>query len=270
MNIATGNAKWPKTLVEAYNIASKVKTIQKSFSKSSTEKSHEIESVYYNKKKGEHDGKSKDGKPKSTDTNNSSDDKKSKRHGNCRLCDSKDHWQSDCPYLSQCKSFIKEDQSSKTSKVDANVTLSKSNSVKFQFVSIIVSEEILAAASSGVLADTDVLFDTCASGSLFQNSALLNNIRESNITVEFNGVGGSLTTNLVGDLDNFGTVPYSPDAPANIICFSDAEDKYKVHYQQSKYFKVIVPDGNSNNKIYHFYRKNKLYVGDYAEVDKWE
>jgi len=33
---------------------------------------------------------------------------------------------------------------------------------------------------------------------------------------------------------------------------------------------VIAPDGNSNNKIYHFYRKNKLYVGDFAEVDKWE
>ena len=132
--------------------------------------------------------------------------------------------------------------------------------VRFQFVT--VSENILEASTSGILSDYDVLLDNCATGSLFKNDMLLSNIREGPSIVEFNGVGGKLSTNLIGDLQFFGSVPYSPDAPANILSFAEVEDNYKIDFIQTDSFTVSIPVKQGKSKFIKkikFIRKNKLY-----------
>jgi hypothetical protein len=78
---------------------------------------------------------------------------------------------------------------------------------------------------SGLIPRTWILFDNQSTVGVFCNKDLLHNIRtcEESMTIYSNS--GASTTNLIGDLSNYGVVWFDPQGIANIISMSSAEEK---------------------------------------------
>lgn len=82
-----------------------------------------------------------------------------------------------------------------------------------------IREEIILKMSS--LNAFDVVCDNGANICLFHNADLLDDIVDIKKPVTISGVGGKIVVTQVGTLPGFGTVFYSPDAPANVLSFSE-------------------------------------------------
>ena len=109
-----------------------------------------------------------------------------------------------------------------------------------------------------LLGPYDVLLDDEANVSVFWNRELLSNIRQGGM-FQIEGIGPQpISSNLVGDTVDFGTVKFMPDARANILCFDDVADQYKIVWDQpNREFRVLTRSG-----VYTFGRREKLYVCD--------
>jgi hypothetical protein len=96
------------------------------------------------------------------------------------------------------------------------------------------------AQGLAALSPCDVLLDNQATASVFSNAELLTNIRKGKSRVRVTGMGGSVETDQVGDLQHFGTVHYLPESPANILCMADVEDAFNVTRVPSRSYTVHV------------------------------
>ena len=83
---------------------------------------------------------------------------------------------------------------------------------------------ILQAYTDDILHDHHVIHDSGANCGIFKNINILNDIRISNETATINGIGGNLTTNVIGTFHNKHDVYYHPDAVANILSQSAEKD----------------------------------------------
>ncbi len=109
----------------------------------------------------------------------------------------------------------------------------------------------------------DVLLDNQATASAFREPELLCNIKRGDHAIRFDGIGGSIISDKVGDTLHFGTVSYVPDARASVLCLADAEESYQVSYQPGVSMIVHYKDGTEHV----FKRRDKLYVSDFSRVD---
>ena len=115
------------------------------------------------------------------------------------------------------------------------------------------------SVSNDIMHNNDILFDCAANEHLFGNANLLTNIRESNKVLTFSGISSDITTNMIGDTENFGSISYHHLASSNVLSQSKIVDMgHEVtYYKQRDYYEVIcVPSGD----VYYFTRKNGLYV----------
>jgi hypothetical protein len=69
-----------------------------------------------------------------------------------------------------------------------------------------------------------VIHDSGANCGIFKNLDILSNIQITNETATINGIGGNLTTNVIGTFHNKHDVFYHPDAVANILSQSAEKD----------------------------------------------
>ena len=94
---------------------------------------------------------------------------------------------------------------------------------------------------NGDLDSFDLLLDTEASVPVIKNAALLHNIRPAPDPVQVDGIGGQLTIDTVGDLDDFGTAYHHPEALANVLSFASVEDQGTITYvQRESCFRVKI------------------------------
>jgi len=70
---------------------------------------------------------------------------------------------------------------------------------------------------SDFIPDAWVLLDSQSTVSVFKNSALLTNIRDSPTTLRVHTNGGTQLSTQIGDIPNFGHVWYNPKSLANIL-----------------------------------------------------
>ena len=107
------------------------------------------------------------------------------------------------------------------------------------------------------LTPSDLILDTGASGSIINNRHLLHNILTVKDSATFVGISGTLTVSQHGHVDDLCTAYYHPDAPANIISFSQLHKAgHTITMGKDNSFTV-----KTKQHTYRFtHRANGLYV----------
>jgi len=119
------------------------------------------------------------------------------------------------------------------------------------------NEVILVNLNNVMLGRFDVLLDNQATAGLFRERELLMNIREEDLPITVQGVGGSMTVTEVGDTEHFGKVAFSPTAIAKILSFDDVASMYKIEWnQRERAFYVYIGNGT----VFKFVRKGGLHI----------
>jgi hypothetical protein len=90
---------------------------------------------------------------------------------------------------------------------------------------------------------------------------LLRMLEPAEKPIRVNGVGGvQLVVNETGNLQDFFRVYVNVQTKANVLCFADVEDLYKITYNQGTSFTIHLP-----KRDIVFRRRNKLYMADFVE-----
>jgi hypothetical protein len=91
--------------------------------------------------------------------------------------------------------------------------------------------------------DFHVMLDSGANCGIFKNAQLLTNMHETDCQAIISGIGGKLSTNVVGVFNGTSTVFFHPEAIANIlsqsqehdegasITYHDKQDEYTVQHE---------------------------------------
>jgi hypothetical protein len=116
-----------------------------------------------------------------------------------------------------------------------------------------------AGGRNGRLSKDWILLDNQSNVDVFMNPGLLTNVRTTEDTLTIHTTAGTATTNVKGDLEGYGEVWVHTDGIANIISFSNAEERFRIEYDQAeRAFKLHKPDGSARV----FSRKAGLYVSE--------
>jgi hypothetical protein len=125
---------------------------------------------------------------------------------------------------------------------------------------MIVTYQVHATGMVGKFKRQEVLLDNQADVSVIHPS-LLREIEPAESAVNINGVGGlQFTVNKEGYLDDFFRVYTSEDTHANVLSFSQVEDKYRNTYVPQEAFIVHLPDHDVR-----FEHRKKIYVADWTK-----
>jgi hypothetical protein len=253
-SLTVGRDEYPANLVAAYQMAMNRRESGVKLGGVSSFKEHSIAFVAGAKKsKGPKDPKPQQAKEEKKIDSEVGGGNKSKVK--CYFCNNKGHIKTDCPVL---KKALKELQ--KQSAGGAQVTTAAAamaDDGDDDQLAFVTNEELVAAAKQKVLGPRDILCDNEASISIFHNKELLKNLRKSDQRVKVTGIGGSISTNTLGDYKDFGPVYYHPESVANILCFYDLNRRYGIHFDSiANQFNAITPNGSAMV----FSPKGKLYV----------
>ena len=88
-----------------------------------------------------------------------------------------------------------------------------------------------------------ILLDNGSTLSLFGNPDMVENIRESNVTLELATNAGTIKSNQIADVPGFGTVWYDKNAIANIFGLSELKKKFRITFDSEKEDAFVVHTG---------------------------
>lgn len=287
-NLTFGIGNYPTNLAEAYLIASRYKVIRTTYShhgakgssSSATDGSHIQESVFLTEASKKFPSKNNKGKGKGKKPDNETDNANKKGKVKCYNCQNFGHYANKCP---QKKSSADQEDviATTTTSMMSSMTVppafvnGEDDDIFTTFATLTLPEttedsNVVCAAMIGGMSPNHVLLDNQATRSIFSNDQLCDNIRHTGTFITFRGVGGGVSTDLVGDVADFGTVSILHDVGVNIISLKQAEQRHKVTYQQGKSFTVeVISSSPTSIRKYVFYRQdNGLYMADFSPVLK--
>jgi hypothetical protein len=193
----------------------------------------------------------------------------------CMFCpDCKDHWTKYCPKIQHLlpqpnvvaatTSTQVEPGSSRTTRSQSKKAQNKKGKKGFSNAAIVN----LSTYENKDLGKYDVALDTAATVMLIKEKDLLSNLRKVSQPIEIKAVNGEcLTTDVVGDLFQFGPAYYHPKAQINLVPLGELENKFKIHYNPKKDFTVKLGSNNIRFKKRLFDEKgNGLYVWDASDI----
>jgi len=228
-----GSERRPQSLTQAYAFASEYRVVvpgrdggaSKLITASAFVAHGNATKKNANKKRGkEVEKESKAGR----DSKDKKASKDTKARG-CFYCQDPGHKLKDCPAMAEAKRLLED---KKKQRENANVAFSRYDD---NDGGATIDERYLSGSHPGSRFETafpticatptglgryDVLLDNQATTSLFKERSLLTNVRRAEAEASFDGVGGTLRTDTVGEFREFGTVYFSPRAPANILSYS--------------------------------------------------
>ena len=158
----------------------------------------------------------------------------------CYECNKYGHYSNECPTKTAVQLLM---AGAESDAFDDNEYYAASS---FQFVNISSEDGMTFHQEEQILPKTWILLDNQSTVDVFCNRHLLTNIRESNKVMNIRCNAGVTRTNMVGELDGYGTVWYNPKGIANILSLSQVEKKHRVTYDSaaSKAFIVHKNDGS--------------------------
>ena len=122
---------------------------------------------------------------------------------------------------------------------------------------------ILNAYRSNSMHDFHVMLDSGANCGIFKNAQLLTNLKETDCTVTISGIGGKLTTNIVGIFNGTSEVFYHAEAIANILSQSQERDNGATIIYNSEQDNYAVSYAGYNTLL--FQRVGGLYFYDASD-----
>ena len=127
----------------------------------------------------------------------------------------------------------------------------------------------MQAYTDDILHDHHVIHDSGANCGIFKNINILKDIRISTETVTINGIGGNLTTNVIGTFHNKHDVYYHPDAVANILSQSAEKDNGATITYDDDRDEYTMSFANDDTYIpLRFIRVGGLYCVDTTNMDE--
>ena len=127
----------------------------------------------------------------------------------------------------------------------------------------------MQAYTDDILHDFHVIHDSGANCGIFKNKNILKDIRISNETATINGIGGTLTTNVIGTFNNKHDVYYHPDAVANILSQSAEKDNgATISYDNDKDEYIMSFEDDDTYIPLTFQRVGGLYCVDTTHMDE--
>ena len=127
----------------------------------------------------------------------------------------------------------------------------------------------MRAYNDDILHDYHVIHDSGANCGIFKNINILENIRISNEKATINGIGGNLTTNVIGTFNDRHDVYYHPDAVANILSQSAEKDNgATISYNNEKDEYTMTFEDDDTYVPLTFQRVGGLYCIDTSNMDE--
>jgi hypothetical protein len=268
-----GEDRYPATLVDAYDMALNRKDaryrpeIHNRINQSRVSNSDQNGVAFSTTSGSNRDsGPKVKGNPEINNSNTSESDAGADSHnpggnkkGKCYFCKVFGHFKNECPMLKEAAKILQKDKKKclvTFGEVSGVNDDDDSYDVENTFTTI-GSSEIIAAVKRRLIEDGDILCDNQSSVSIFKDAKLLKNIRPAKSTMRVAGIGGSMLATQIGTFEGFGDVYYHPGSIANILCYHDIAQKFKVEYvREENLFRVSLPRG----VVWDFKPKNKLYV----------
>ena len=193
-------------------------------------------------------------KPTTTETPKPEEEKKqpgSKKKVKCYKCHEEGHYANKCP---------EKKKPDEETPIDANDEIHTLNAT-WEAATFCTHQVNSAMDANLKVQPNEIIIDNAADISIIQPH-LLENVQQRERSVKINGVGGlTLEVNQTGYLPNFFEVYSSDKTLANVLSFSDVEDKYPITYIPGESFIVHLPD-----RDIEFKRRGKLYVALWEEI----
>jgi hypothetical protein len=93
----------------------------------------------------------------------------------------------------------------------------------FQFVHVSSEDGMTFHQEEQIVPNSWILLDNQSTVDVFCNRSLLTNVRETNKVMNIRCNAGVTRTNMVGELNGYGTVWYNPKGIAKILSLSQVE-----------------------------------------------
>lgn len=253
---AAGQDVYPKTLIEAYQRARTRREAGVRISNATTELRNTVAftTVVEGKERAD-----------TTHVKEARRDERGPTRKRCYYCNEMGHLKRHCPKLSEAKKQYLQKKDNKSG--SAHVTFAEENNEEDEdavFAGVCFTSVNTTAANThiSILDSYDILCDSQASVSVFHQDTFLRNLREVNHSMTISGMGGSITTNKMGEVWIDGTcianAYYHPESIANILCLYDLVERFKLSFDPDNHcFSVEVKPGTMLN---FKATKDKLYV----------
>ena len=255
-DVLLGKGEYPKTLVEAYRIAQNFKVIRTE--STGTSQVNTAQYVFVTKADSKKANKKNEKKEESKNSSKKSDDSKKQPKFVCPVCENGYHFAYECSELARCKSYLN-GESSGNSNNNSTMHITKKSSSNNLSLTVLRQLALNGKHNSESikLDDYDILLDNQSTVSIFHNANIVNNIRNTNMPFELDGIGGSLFVSKVADAGSFGQIYFHHKAKANILSFSEVLEKYKIEWDgDEKAFIVHI----NPLKTYKFKQKGRLFL----------
>jgi hypothetical protein len=105
-----------------------------------------------------------------------------------------------------------------------------------------------------------ILLDNQSTVDVFSNRNLLENIRKAPNSMRIRTQAGDITTNMIGDLHNYGPVWYCENGIANILSLNNVKSRYKVAFDSENGNEFLVHKPCGGTRTFRQSRRGLYYM----------